>query len=93
MLKALSRWLERRRRHRSAVAAAVRHFEATTGTEALPGISTVIGEEPRGLVVRVCHDDEVKPPRRSWYVVGDDGVVAAELSFAEAGRFGERLWR
>jgi hypothetical protein len=93
MLGRFSRWLDRRRRHRAAVAAAVRHFEATTGWEALPGISAVIGEDSRGTVVRVCHGDDVKPPRRVWSVVAASGAVAAELTLAEAGRFGERPWR
>jgi hypothetical protein len=93
MFGALSRWLDGRRRRRAAIAAAVRQFEATTGAEAHPGISSVIGEEARGMVVRVCHGHDIKPPGRAWYVIGADGAVIAELSFAEAGRFGERLWR
>jgi len=76
-----------------AVAAAVRHFEATTGAEAFPGISRAIGEDARGTVVRVCHGEDVIPPGRAWYVVGANGTVVAELSFDEAGRFGERHWR
>ena len=93
MLGALSRWLEGRRRRRAAVAAAVRHFEAAGGRDALPGISRVIGEDARGTVVRVCHGADVIPPGRAWYVVGPSGAVVAELSFEEAGRFGERYWR
>ena len=91
MLRSLSGWLERRRRNRIAVEVAVRHFESTTGQRAHAGISSVIGEESGGLVVRVCYGD-VKPPRRAWYRLGD-GSVVDELSFEEAGRFGGRPCR
>lgn len=78
MFEALSRWLEARRQRKAAIAAAVRHFEAATGARALRSMSWVIGCEPRGAVVRVCAEGHVKPPRRTWYVVG---------------QFGERAWR
>ena len=57
----------------------------TAGISALV-LAVVIGP-------RMGFPDDVKPPRRAWYVVGADGVVVAELSFAEAAPFGERLWR
>jgi hypothetical protein len=93
MLGAVSGWFERRRRRRAAITVAVRHFEATTGGKALPAISSVIGDDARGTVVRVCFGTGQKPPRRAWYVVDADGVVVAELSFAEARRFGEDYWK
>jgi hypothetical protein len=93
MLKLLSRWLEAHRQRKAAVIAAVRHFEATTGAQALAGMSCFIGRDPRGAVDRICHGTQVKPPRRVWYVVGPDRRVVAELSFAEARQFGERGWK
>ncbi len=87
---ALSRWLKTRTARREAVASAVRHFEAT-GRRAHNSLCSVIGAEARGIVVRVCHGD-VKPPGRTWFVVGPCGVVA-ELDWADAKGLGERAWR
>jgi hypothetical protein len=92
MLRMLSKWLERRRRHRAAVAVAVYHFDSVTGKDAHAGISSVIGERGDGIVVRVCHG-YVKPPGRAWFVVGEHGSVVAELSFADVQRFGEEEFR
>lgn len=92
VLTRLSGWLDRRRRERGAIAAAVRHFETSAGRTAQRGMASVIGADARGLVVRVCYGP-TRPPRRTWYVVAPGGVVAAELTFAEAERFGERPWR
>lgn len=86
------RWMERRRRRRVAVTAAVRHFAVVTGQQAHQNISSVIGEEAGELVVRICYG-QVRPPGRAWFRVGADGQVRDELSFEEAGRFGERPWR
>jgi hypothetical protein len=71
----------------------VKHFEATTGEQALAGMSCFIGQDPRGAVVRVCHGTQVKPPRRVWYVVGPDRGIVAELSLADVRPFGERGWK
>ena len=87
-----SKWLQHRCGQRSAVEAAVRHFDATTGKHAHPGISGVIGEREGNFVVRICYGN-TKPPGRTWYVVGSDGSVIEELSFEEAKRFDEKLWR
>jgi hypothetical protein len=72
------------------VAVAVRFFESATGQVAHAGLCSVIGDEAGGVVVRVCYC-KVKPPRRVWYRVGEDGLVA-ELSFEDVSRFGESLW-
>jgi hypothetical protein len=56
------------------------------------GISTVIGEDDAGLVVRVCYG-EVKPPGRAWYRVDADWSVVGELTFEQARQFGEGYWR
>lgn len=92
MFARLRRWLERRRRHREAVAVACRHFEAVTGKVAHVGISSVIGEDAGGFVVRVCHG-QGRPPGRAWFRVGIDGRVSGDLSFDDVQRFGEGLWR
>ena len=92
MLGVLCRCLERRRRSRAAITAAIRHLEATTGEHGHAGISAVIGEHAGGAVVRVCYG-HTRPPQRVWYVVAANGSVVAELSLAEAAGFGERRWR
>jgi hypothetical protein len=95
-VRTLLSWLERRRRSRSAEAAAVtaaaRHFEVATGERPHAGLGAAIGREPRGTVVRICHG-ATRPPQRAWYVVSAEGTVVAELSFEDAARFGERPWR
>ena len=83
---------ERRDRHQAAVAAALEHFEATTGQVAHRSGSDVIGEDARGVLVRVCYGSS-RPPGRAWFAVGGDGSVNAELTYAEAAAFGERPWR
>ena len=81
-------------RETDAVAVAVRHFESSTGQSAHTGTGTgkVIGQEERGLAVRVCYGHR-RPPQRAWYLVGSEGAVIAELSLDEVSRFGERPWR
>ncbi len=93
------KFFERRRSRRQAevatamaLAAAVRHFELTSGQAAHRGMGAVIGKDPRGMVVRICHGG-TRPPRRTWYIVGTDGSVVTELSHAEAAQFGESPWR
>lgn len=92
MFAVLSKWFHHRRRKRSAVEAAVRHFGAATGKQARSGISGVIGEREGNLVVRVCYGN-TKPPGRAWYLIAPDGAIAGELSFEEAQGFGERRWK
>jgi hypothetical protein len=92
MIVWLSRWRDNRRRDRVAVAAAVRHFEASTGQRTHPGRCRAIAHDVRGIVVSVGYG-QVKPGPQVWYVVGDDGTVVTELAFAEAARFGTRRWR
>ena len=88
MIRVLPRWLERRLRDRRAVVVAVRHFEASTGHHALRFGCSVIGEDARGAVVRVCFA-RCKPPRGAWYVVAPDGAVVTELVDEEVGQYGE----
>jgi hypothetical protein len=83
----LHSWLAQRRRKRAAVAAAIHHFEETSGKRAHTG--SVIGEKAGHFVVRVYFGN-IKPPGRAWFIVGTDGTVLRELSFEVAQEFGER---
>ena len=88
----LMRWLDHRKRIRSAIAMAVRQFESKTGERAHRSICDVIAEEPEQFVVRVCYG-QAKPPCRAWYLISAEGSIVCDLSFEEAQQFGERLWR
>jgi hypothetical protein len=92
MLSFVSKWLHARQRRQSAVKAAISHFEAATGNHAHSGLCEVIGEKDGNFIVRVCFG-HIKPPRRKWYLIGQDYTVIAELSFDEVKPFGERGWR
>ncbi len=85
-----SRWRAARARRRTLVVSAIREFE-TAGRRAIRGMCSIIGEEARGTVVRVCYGD-TRPPRRAWFVIGPDGSVA-ELPWAEAQRLDMCAWR
>ena len=89
----LTRWLAEGRESRCAVAAAVAHFEAATGTRANRSMCSVIAEAPDRSVVRVCYGG-TRPQRRAWFCVPRHGAAPiCEVSWEEAHGLGESAWR
>lgn len=78
-------------RHHAAIQSAVRHVRRKYEASVWRSWCCVLGEDDRGVVVRVCYGQLV-PPHRKWVIVGADGGIVGELLGFEVERFDEPEW-